>query len=274
MSETTLDGIGPVALVGAGKMGLALAQGWLRAGLAGADLVMIEPQPGEAAIAFAAESGARLLPAPLHEVARVVVLAVKPQVIGAVLPTLRPLIGPHTLVISIAAGIAIKTVAGGLGTRRVIRTMPNTPAQIGQGIAGAVAAADTDAADRRIADALLGAVGEVVWVEDERAIDGITAISGSGPAYLFNFVEALAAAAVEQGFAADTAMQLARQTVIGAAALMAADPTPVATLRQNVTSPKGTTEAALNVLMAPDGLRPLVARAVAAARRRSEELGK
>jgi pyrroline-5-carboxylate reductase len=274
MSETTLDGIGPVALVGAGKMGLALAQGWLRAGLAGADLVMIEPQPGEAAIAFAAESGARLLPAPLHEVARVVVLAVKPQVIGAVLPTLRPLIGPHTLVISIAAGIAIKTVAGGLGTRRVIRTMPNTPAQIGQGIAGAVAAADTDAADRRIADALLGAVGEVVWVEDERAIDGITAISGSGPAYVFNFVEALAAAAVEQGFAADTAMQLARQTVIGAAALMAADPTPVATLRQNVTSPKGTTEAALNVLMAPDGLRPLVARAVAAARRRSEELGK
>jgi pyrroline-5-carboxylate reductase len=274
MSETTLDGIGPVALVGAGKMGLALAQGWLRAGLAGADLVMIEPQPGEAAIAFAAESGARLLPAPLHEVARVVVLAVKPQVIGAVLPTLRPLIGPHTLVISIAAGIAIKTVAGGLGTRRVIRTMPNTPAQIGQGIAGAVAAADTDAADRRIADALLGAVGEVVWVEDERAIDGITAISGSGPAYVFNFVEALAAAAVEQGFAADTAMQLARQTVIGAALLMAADPTPVATLRQNVTSPKGTTEAALNVLMAPDGLRPLVARAVAAARRRSEELGK
>jgi pyrroline-5-carboxylate reductase len=166
------------------------------------------------------------------------------------------------------------TIAAGLATRRVIRTMPNTPAQIGQGISGAVAAADADAADRRIAEALLGAAGQVVWVADERAIDGITAVSGSGPAYVFNFVEALAAAAVEHGFSPETAMQLARQTVIGAAALMAADPTPVGTLRQNVTSPKGTTEAALNVLMAPDGLAPLIARAVAAARRRSEELGK
>jgi pyrroline-5-carboxylate reductase len=274
MSEITLDGIGPVVLVGAGKMGLALARGWLRGGLAGADLVMNDPQPGEAATTLAAESGARLLPAPPHEVARVVVLAVKPQVMGAVLPTLRPLIGPHTLVISIAAGVAMATLSAGLGTRRVIRTMPNTPAQIGQGISGAVAAADADAADRGIASALLGAAGEVVWVDDERAIDGITAVSGSGPAYVFNFVEALAAAAVEQGFASDAAMQLARQTVIGAAALMAADPTPVGTLRQNVTSPKGTTEAALNVLMAPDGLAPLVARAVEAARRRSEELGK
>jgi pyrroline-5-carboxylate reductase len=274
MSETTFDGIGPVVLVGAGKMGLALARGWLRAGLAGADLVMIEPQPGAAATALAAESGARLLPAPPHEVARGVVLAVKPQVMGVVLPTLRLLIGPHTLVISIAAGIAMATIAAGLATRRVIRTMPNTPAQIGQGISGAVAAADADAADRRIAEALLGAAGQVVWVADERAIDGITAVSGSGPAYVFNFVEALAAAAVEHGFSPETAMQLARQTVIGAAALMAADPTPVGTLRQNVTSPKGTTEAALNVLMAPDGLAPLIARAVAAARRRSEELGK
>jgi pyrroline-5-carboxylate reductase len=274
MSETIFDGMGPVVLVGAGKMGLALAQGWLRAGLAGDDLIMIEPQPGEAAAALAAESGARLLPAPPQEVARVVVLAVKPQVMGAVLPTLRPLIGPHTLVISIAAGIAMPTISAGLATRRVIRTMPNTPAQIGQGISGAVAAADADAADRGIASALLGAAGEVVWVDDERAIDGITAVSGSGPAYVFNFVEALAAAAVEQGFSPGAAMQLARQTVIGAAALMAADPTPVGTLRQNVTSPKGTTEAALNVLMAPDGLGPLVARAVAAARRRSEELGK
>jgi pyrroline-5-carboxylate reductase len=203
-----------------------------------------------------------------------VVLAVKPQVMGAVLPTLRPLVGPHTLVISIAAGIAMATISAGLGTRRVIRAMPNTPAQIGQGISGAVAAADADAADRGIADALLGAAGVVVWVADERAIDGITAVSGSGPAYVFNFVEALAAAAVEQGFAPEEAMQLARQTVVGAAALMAADPTPAATLRQNVTSPKGTTEAALNVLMAADGLGPLVARAVAAARRRSEELGK
>jgi pyrroline-5-carboxylate reductase len=274
MSETTFDGIGPVVLVGAGKMGLALARGWVRAGLAGAELVMVEPQPGEAVTAFAAESGARLLPASPNEVAGVVVLAVKPQVTGAVLPTLRRLIGPHTLVISIAAGIAVATIAAGLGTRRVIRTMPNTPAQIGQGISGAVAAADADAADRRIAETLLGAAGEVVWVADEGAIDGITAVSGSGPAYVFNFVEALAAAAVEEGFAPETAMQLARQTVIGAAALMAADPTPVGTLRQNVTSPKGTTEAALNVLMAADGLAPLVARAVKAARRRSEELGK
>ena len=121
---------------------------------------------------------------------------------------------------------------------------------------------------------LLAAAGEVIWVENESAIDAVTAVSGSGPAYVFNFVEALAAAALEQGFSAEQAMRLARQTVIGAAALMAADPTDVGTLRKNVTSPKGTTEAALGVLMASDGLALLVGRAVAAARRRSEELGK
>jgi pyrroline-5-carboxylate reductase len=274
MSKIALDEIGPVVLIGAGKMGLALARGWVRGGSPAASLTLVDPQPGEAATVFATETGLKLLDSPPQGVARVVVLAVKPQVMGDALPALKALIGPHTLVVSIAAGISIARIAGGLGTQRVVRTMPNTPAQVGQGISGAVAGEGADDADRQVADALLAAAGEVVWVDDEAAIDGITAVSGSGPAYVFNFVEALAAAAVEQGFSAGQAMRLARQTVIGAASLMAADPTPADVLRKNVTSPKGTTEAALGVLMAADGLAPLISRAVAAARRRSEELGK
>jgi len=274
MSKIALDEIGPVVLIGAGKMGLALARGWIGGGLPGGSLTLVDPQPGESTTAFAAETGATLRPKAPEGVARVLVLAIKPQVMGEVLPALKPVVGPHTLVVSIAAGISIARIAEGLGTLRVIRTMPNTPAQIGQGISGAVAGEGADEADRAVADALLAAAGEVVWVGSESAIDGVTAVSGSGPAYVFNFVEALAAAAAEQGFSAEQAMRLARQTVIGAAALMAADPTPVETLRKNVTSPKGTTEAALGVLMAADGLAPLVSRAVTAARRRSEELGK
>lgn len=274
MSKIALDEIGSVTLIGAGKMGLALARGWIGGGLPGGSLTLVDPQPGEAMAAFATETGARLVARAPDGVARVLVLAVKPQMMGEVLPALKALVGPHTLVVSIAAGISITRIADGLATQRVIRTMPNTPAQIGQGISGAVAGSGADEADRDMADALLAAAGEVVWVESESAIDGVTAVSGSGPAYVFNFVEALAAAAIEQGFSAEQAMRLARQTVIGAAALMAADPTDVGTLRKNVTSPKGTTEAALGVLMASDGLAPLVSRAVAAARRRSEELGK
>jgi pyrroline-5-carboxylate reductase len=202
------------------------------------------------------------------------VLAVKPQIIGAVLAQLEPAIGPETLVISIAAGIGLQRLTTGLNTQRVIRTMPNTPAQIGKGITGAVAANGVTTADRAIAMALLQAAGPAVWLDAESQIDAVTAVSGSGPAYVFHLVEALAAAGKRQGLAPEIAMQLARQTVIGSAALLEADPAPAAQLRQNVTSPNGTTAAALAVLMGDDGLTSLIDRAVEAARQRSEELGR
>jgi len=269
-----LRSLGPVMLIGAGKMGLALARGWLDAGLPPSNLILVDPQPGEAARAFAEDFGVAIHAEPVGLEPNVLVLAVKPQIIGTVMAGLGPVIGSHTLVLSIAAGISIATLARGLATDRVVRAMPNTPAQLGKGISGAVAGPGVDAAGRAAAEALLEAAGRVLWFDAESDLDTVTAVSGSGPAYVFNLVEALAAAGVAQGLSEPVAMQLARQTIIGAAALLDADPAPAGVLRQNVTSPNGTTAAALAVLMADDGLAPLVTRAVAAARRRSEELGR
>ena len=266
--------VGPVMLVGAGKMGMALARGWLDAGLPPTNLVLVDPAPGDAARELAEDYGLTIHAEAVGLTPNVLVLAVKPQIIGAVMEGLGPAIGPQTLVLSIAAGISIATLSKGLETGRVVRTMPNTPAQIGKGITGAVAGPEVDADDRAAADALLAAAGQVAWFDAESDLDAVTAVSGSGPAYVFNLVEALAAAGVAQGLPEHVAMQLARQTVIGAAALMEADPAPASALRQNVTSPNGTTAAALAVLMADDGLAPLMARAVDAARQRSEELGR
>lgn len=269
-----LSDIGPVVLVGAGKMGVALARGWINGGLPPDRLVMCDPQPNEAALAFAADHGLRLLASPLGVFTHVLVLAVKPQVIYDVMAQIRPVVGGQTLVISIAAGIALDAIADALGTQRVVRTMPNTPAQIGRGISGAVGLSISEE-DEQVADALLRAAGQVLWFRNEASIDAVTAVSGSGPAYVFHMVEALAAAAERQGFGPEEAMQLARATVTGAAALLDAEPGTTATqLRINVTSPKGTTAAALEVLMASDGLTQLMDRAVMAARRRSEELGR
>jgi pyrroline-5-carboxylate reductase len=274
MTNESLKNVGPVVLIGAGKMGMALARGWVAAGLPPAQLVLVDPAPSEAAKAFAAETGARLAESPEGVLVAVLVLAVKPQVMGPVLESLRPHVGRHTLVISIAAGISIAAIGAGLGTDRVIRTMPNTPAQVGKGITGAVPGAGVSEQDRLAADALLRAAGSVLWFDEEAKLDAVTAVSGSGPAYVFHFVEALAAAGVREGFSPEQAMLLARQTVIGAAALLEADDTPAAVLRQNVTSPKGTTEAALGVLMAPNGLINLMEKTVVAARLRSQELGR
>jgi pyrroline-5-carboxylate reductase len=273
VAERSLGDIGPVVLLGAGKMGLALAKGWLAGGLAPDRLVLVDPFAGDAAKAFANETGVRLLDTPHNVLTHVLVLAVKPQTMLEAMRQVLPAVGKHTLVISIAAGISLHTLSAGLDTDRVIRAMPNTPAQIGKGITGAVGL-DISAADRAIGDALLGAAGEVIWFDAEGMLDAVTAVSGSGPAYVFYLVEALAMAGMRQGLSPGAATQLARGTVIGAAALMAADATPAATLRENVTSPKGTTAAALTVLMGPDGLEPLLDRAVTAARRRSEELGR
>jgi len=274
LASGELSKIGPVVLIGAGKMGLALARGWIAGGLPANELVLVDPKPADAAQQFSAQTGVRLVATARGVLVAVMVLAVKPQVMGSVLPELRPMIGAHTLVISIAAGISLGAIAGGLGTDRIIRTMPNAAAQVGKGVTGAVAAPGASAADRAVADALMRAAGDVVWFDDEGMIDAVTAVSGSGPAYVFHFVEALAAAGMRQGFDAEQAMRLARQTVIGAAALLEADPSPAAVLRQNVTSPKGTTEAALDVLMAPNGLTNLLEKTVMAAKLRSEELGR
>jgi len=269
-----LSDIGPVVLIGAGKMGLALARGWIAGGLPPDRLVLCDPKPAEVAVSFAAEHGVRLLEKPDGVLVHVLVLAVKPQMIHEVMAEVAHAVGGQTLVVSIAAGISLAAISTALGTDRVVRTMPNTPAQVGKGISGAVGLNITDK-DRAATDALLGAAGQVIWFDDESKIDGVTSVSGSGPAYVFYMVEALAQAAEKQGFSPEQAMQLARATIIGAAGLLEAEAgTSASQLRINVTSPKGTTAAALEVLMAPDGLAPLLDRAVAAARYRSEELGK
>jgi pyrroline-5-carboxylate reductase len=269
----SLGEVGPVVLIGAGKMGLALARGWIKGGLPAASLVLVDPFAGEAAYKFAADNGVRLLKSAESVLVHVLVLAVKPQSMREAMQQVAPSVGRQTLVLSIAAGVSLRTLSAGLDSERVVRSMPNTPAQVGKGIAGAVGL-DISAADRALVEDLLGAVGDVVWFEDESKLDAVTAVSGSGPAYVFYLVEALAVAGMRQGLDPGQAMQLARQTVVGAAALMEADSQSVSILRENVTSPKGTTAAALGVLMAPDGLEALLDRAVLAARLRSEELGR
>ncbi len=254
-------------------MGLALARGWIAGGLSPDRLVLVDPVPGDAAKSFAETAGVRLLRSSEGVLVHVMVLAVKPQSMLQAMQEVLPSVGRQTLVISIAAGISLATLSAGLDTERVIRAMPNTPAQIGRGITGVVGL-DISDSDRGMAEDLLGTAGELVWFRDEQKLDAVTAVSGSGPAYVFYLVEALAMAGMRQGLDANQAMALARKTVIGSAALMEADPQPVSVLRENVTSPKGTTAAALGVLMGPDGLEPLMDRAVAAARRRSEELGR
>ncbi len=273
MAEQTLKDIGPVVLVGAGKMGLAMARGWIAGGLPPDRLVLVDPFPGEPAQAFVQDTGVRLMKTAEGVLTQVLVLAVKPQNMIPVLQQVLPVVGRHTLVISIAAGISLNTLATGLDTERVVRAMPNTPAQVGKGITGVVGLAISET-DREVANLLLRAVGEVAWFDAENMIDAVTAVSGSGPAYVFYMVEALAVAAMRQGFDPPQAMHFARQTIIGAAALLEADETPASQLRENVTSPKGTTAAALSVLMAADGLEPLMERTVRAARQRSEELGR
>jgi pyrroline-5-carboxylate reductase len=269
----SLKDVGPVVLVGAGKMGLALARGWIAGGLPPSQLVLVDPKPGEATIAFAKEHDLRLLDSPIGILTHVMVLAVKPQIIREVMAEIAPAVGPHTLVLSIAAGIPIMSIAQGLSSERIVRSMPNTPAQVGKGISGAVGYKISQK-DHEVADALLSAAGEVLWFDNEARLDAVTAVSGSGPAYVFYLVECLAVAAMRQGLDPGPAMQLARQTIVGAAGLLEADASPASQLRENVTSPKGTTYAALQVLMAPDGMEQLMDRAVLAARKRSEELGR
>jgi pyrroline-5-carboxylate reductase len=264
---------GTIVLAGAGKMGGAMLSGWLAQGLAGKGVVVIEPHPSPDVLAAAAK-GVRLNPQrkDVGEAAALVI-ALKPQSFREAGPALRPFAGPGTLVVSIMAGMTIASIADVCGGN-IVRAMPNTPAAIGRGITVAVAANNVDGAQRATADALLRATGSVEWVEDEGLLDAVTAVSGSGPAYVFLLAEELARAGVEAGLPEALAMKLARETVAGSGELLHRSTHSAATLRHNVTSPGGTTAAALEVLMGPDGMQSLLTRAVAAATRRSQELAK
>jgi pyrroline-5-carboxylate reductase len=263
---------GLLFLIGAGKMGGALLDGWLRLGLDPARVAVIEPKPSPH-IAALARRGLRLNPdvRTLGEVAAVVI-AVKPQSAAEALSAIAPLIGRSTIVVSIMAGRTLQSLAAALkGATALIRAMPNLPASIGRGITVAVPL-HVSAAQRELAHRLLSATGSVAWVENETLLDAVTAVSGSGPAYVFLLAEALAQAGVSAGLPKDLAETLARQTIAGAGALLDGTKLDAAALRENVTSPGGTTAAALDVLMGTDGLVPLMKKAVAAATARSRKL--
>lgn len=260
-----------LVLVGAGKMGGAMAQGWLAAGLSASSLTILEPNPSHEIALLAADRGVALNPRVAAPPPEMLVLAVKPQSLDEVAPEIAALATEHTLVLSIIAGKTIANLLARLPQAlAVVRAMPNTPASIGRGVTAAFANAEVDANQRGWCERLLSAVGAFFWLEDEDAIDAVTAISGSGPAYLFALTEALAAAGEKLGLSADLSMNLARGTVEGAAELMRREgATSPATLRRNVTSPGGTTAAALAVFEDAKGLNDLMARATAAARARA-----
>ncbi len=254
-------------------MGSAMLDGWLAMGIPGQDLTVVDPAPSAELAANCRTHGVHLNP---KQLARpdIVILAVKPQVLDSVVPTLEPIVTAATLLVSVVAG---KTMAD-LRTRFpaaevVIRAMPNTPAAVGRGITGVASQGDLSNAQRTAVDRLLTSIGQVEWLASEADIDAVTAVSGSGPAYVFYLTECLAKAGEAAGLDAQLAGRLARATVEGAGELMFRQPeVGPAMLRQNVTSPGGTTAAALEVLGSPDGLGPLMVRAVAAARRRAGEL--
>lgn len=266
---------GPLLLVGCGKMGGALLSGWLDRGLTSSEVTVIEPAEalrapwaarGIACVSAASEVARGLAPA-------VIVLAVKPQQMDPVLSGLAGLDLSRAVALSIAAGKTIGYFEAGLGGGvAVVRAMPNTPAAVGHGMTVLCANPGTSDAQRSLCGELMSAVGEVAWVEDEALLDPVTAVSGGGPAYVFLLIETLARAGVEAGLPEELAMRAARVTVAGAGELVRRSDEPAATLRENVTSPGGTTLEALKVLMAEDGLQPLMTRAIAAATRRSREL--
>ncbi|WP_454915726.1 pyrroline-5-carboxylate reductase [Xanthobacter sediminis] len=276
MTDVVLKDLsGPVVLLGAGKMGGAMLEGWLKLGLPPHLAVVIDPLLPDGAASDLKARGVTVNP-PAHLVAApaVLLLAVKPQVAPQAVPQVAPLARHGTLVVSIMAGRTLSFLADHFpeGTP-LVRAIPNTPAAIGRGVSVAVPGGTASAADRALASALLGAIGIVEWVDEEALMDAATAVSGSGPAYVFLLAEVLAEAGRAAGLPADLSGRIARATVSGAGALLDASDLPAATLRQNVTSPGGTTAAALAVLMhEAHGFGPLMEQAVAAATRRGREL--
>ena len=269
--SVTGEKLPPLLLLGAGRMGGALFNGWATRGLAPSALIDPSPAPGIARPQdFVRVSLAEL---PAGFAAEAAILAVKPQMADAVLPALARVLRPDAVVLSIMAGRTIAGIRTALrGDAAVVRAMPNTPAAIGQGITVACAGPSVTHAQRELCTTLLQAVGDVAWVEDEALIDPVTAVSGSGPAYVFLLAELLERAGIHAGLPAALARQLARKTVSGAGALLAASEEDAAVLRRNVTSPRGTTEAALAVLMADATWPATLEAAVLAAKQRAAEL--
>jgi pyrroline-5-carboxylate reductase len=268
---------GPLLIAGAGKMGSALLEGLLARGLDPALVAVQDPAPPADAAAVLARHG--IAPSPvvssLPRPPSVILAAVKPQLMETVFPPLARLAGPRTLVLSIAAGKTLASFESHLAPgSAVVRAMPNTPAAIGRGMTVCVANRHVTPAQRALAGELMSAVGEVSWIDDEALMDAVTAVSGSGPAYVFLLAECLAEAGRAAGLDADFAARLARATVAGSGELLARSDLPAATLRQNVTSPGGTTAAALSVLMGEPGLHDLMTRAIRAAVARGQQLAR
>lgn len=264
-----------LVLIGAGKMGTAMLEGWLALGLAPERVVAVDPRHDDETVAYFAglkvslvSSTAELPPA------EVVVLGIKPQALDEVAPSLEPVLGANSLLISILAGKTIADLTARCpAAKAVVRAMPNTPAAVRRGITAAVPNEAVTARQKVVADTLLSGIGKVEWLDDEGLIDAVTAVSGSGPAYVFHLVEAMAQAGAKAGLPADLALRLARATVEGAGELLHRSDLSAETLRKNVTSPGGTTAAALAVLMdEKTGLPPLMEKAVAAAKKRAQEL--
>ncbi|MFC4667925.1 pyrroline-5-carboxylate reductase [Seohaeicola nanhaiensis] len=268
MNEIAARGL---VLLGCGKMGSAMLTGWLAQGLPPASVWVLDPHPSDwlKAQGVHLNEGVPLAPA-------VVLIAVKPQMMGEALPVLQPLGNGATLFVTVAAGTPISAYEAVLGNKTpLVRAMPNTPAAIGRGITALIGNASASVADLDGAETLLSAVGQTVRLDSEAQMDAVTGLSGSGPAYVFHLIETMAAAGVAQGLPEALAMQLAKATVAGAGALAETADEDPAQLRVNVTSPNGTTQAALEVLMDKDsGFPALLSRAVAAATNRSKELSR
>lgn len=265
-----------IGLVGCGKMGSAMLSGWLHTDIA-SRIYVVEPHDGgarskNAKIAFYQDCGSLAT----HKDIDLVVLAVKPQIMNDVCMQLKSILTPRTLLLSIAAGQTIAGFEKHFGPAQpIIRAMPNTPAAIGKGITVAVPNGTVSMSQREYADAILQSIGQVEWINDESLMDAVTAVSGSGPAYIFYLIETMAKAGEKAGLPAELSMKLARQTVIGSAALAESEHDQSAsTLRKNVTSPGGTTEAALKVLMDSGDMQALFDKAIAAAVTRGKELRK
>lgn len=268
---------GTILLVGCGKMGGALLDGWFKRGLSPVDAIVVEPAGRDSVTACSDHRALTVLPH-MSDVPRdfrpdVILFAVKPQTADQVIPTYRSFTPQHPVFLSVIAGKPTSYFRAHLGDEAaVVRAMPNTPAAVGKAISVLFGAANVSDVQRRVCEVLMSAVGDVAWIAEESQMDAVTAVSGSGPAYVFLLAECLRDAGIEAGLPPELATQLARATIAGAGALLEASAADAAVLRKNVTSPGGTTEAALNVLMGADGLKPLLARAVAAATKRSKEL--
>ena len=270
----TIPLAGRLVLVGAGKMGGAMLEGWLKQGVERGKITVLDPSPPAESTALIEQSAIALNP-PISGIAdaEIIVMAVKPQTATEAVPAIAPLRSSRPLVLSVVAGKTIAFFEEYFGSdAAIIRTIPNTPAAVGRAITAMAANKNVSSAQQALARALLSAIGEVVTVAHERQIDAVTALSGSGPAYVFLLTECLAEAGKKLGLPEDLATRLARATVSGSGELMRVSGLPAATLRQNVTSPKGTTHAALQILMAENGMMKLFEDALAAAEKRSREL--